>query len=129
MGRIVHFEIHASDPARAATFYTEAFGWEIEKWDGPMEYWMIKTGPKDEMGIDGGMMRRQGDAPTDGAAVNSFPCTLMVENLDESMEKVIELGGKEAVPKSAIPGMGWLGYCKDTEGNIFGMMQADTSAK
>jgi predicted enzyme related to lactoylglutathione lyase len=28
-----------------------------------------------------------------------------------------------------IPGMGWLAYCKDTEGNIFGMMQGDPNAK
>jgi predicted enzyme related to lactoylglutathione lyase len=27
-----------------------------------------------------------------------------------------------------IPGMGWLAYCKDTEGNIFGMMQNDPNA-
>ena len=38
-------------------------------------------------------------------------------------------GGTEAVPKMAIPGMGWLAYGKDTEGNIFGMMEMDTSAK
>jgi predicted enzyme related to lactoylglutathione lyase len=34
-----------------------------------------------------------------------------------------------ALPKMPIPGMGWLAYCKDSEGNIFGMMQADPSAK
>jgi predicted enzyme related to lactoylglutathione lyase len=27
-----------------------------------------------------------------------------------------------------IPGMGWLAYVKDTEGNIFGMMQSDPAA-
>ena len=27
-----------------------------------------------------------------------------------------------------IPGVGWLAYAKDTEGNIFGMMQNDPSA-
>jgi predicted enzyme related to lactoylglutathione lyase len=28
-----------------------------------------------------------------------------------------------------IPGLGWLAYYKDTEGNIFGMMQPDPNAK
>jgi hypothetical protein len=28
-----------------------------------------------------------------------------------------------------IPGVGWLAYAKDTEGNIFGMMQRDPAAK
>ena len=37
-------------------------------------------------------------------------------------------GGSIAVPKMPIPGMGWLAYCKDTEGNIFGMMQEDPEA-
>jgi len=27
-----------------------------------------------------------------------------------------------------IPTMGWLAYCKDTEGNLFGMMQMDSKA-
>jgi uncharacterized protein len=29
----------------------------------------------------------------------------------------------------AIPGVGWLAYAKDTEGNIFGFMQSDPAAK
>ena len=54
MGRVVHFEIHAENPQRAIAFYQGLFGWEITKWDGPMDYWMIRTGPKEQMGIDGG---------------------------------------------------------------------------
>ena len=34
-----------------------------------------------------------------------------------------------ALPKMPIPGVGWLAYMKDTEGNVFGMMQADANAK
>jgi predicted enzyme related to lactoylglutathione lyase len=60
--RIVHFEIHANEPERAAEFYKKVFGWEITKWDSPeMEYWMVMTAPKDstEPGINGGMIRRK----------------------------------------------------------------------
>ena len=32
-------------------------------------------------------------------------------------------------PQDAVPGMGWLAYCTDPEGHVFGMMQSDTSAK
>jgi predicted enzyme related to lactoylglutathione lyase len=28
-----------------------------------------------------------------------------------------------------VPGVGWLAYCKDPEGNIFGVMQNDPSVK
>jgi len=53
MTRVVHFEIHADDPERAAAFYRSVFGWEIRKWDGPFDYWLVMTGPREEMGIDG----------------------------------------------------------------------------
>ena len=34
--------------------------------------------------------------------------------------KILENGGKVAMPKYALPGMAWQGYFIDTEGNIFG---------
>jgi hypothetical protein len=33
------------------------------------------------------------------------------------------------MPKMTIPGVGYLAYCHDTEGNMFGIMQADPAAK
>ncbi len=43
MPRVIHFEIPASDPERAAAFYKKTFGWKIEKWPGPTEYWLVTT--------------------------------------------------------------------------------------
>ncbi len=127
MGRVVHFEIHAEDPSRAVAFYTELFGWEFAKWDGPMDYWLIKTGPDSTPGINGGMVRRQGTI--DGQAVIAYVCTIDVASVDQSVKAVQAKGGQIALPKMPIPGIGWLAYAKDTEGNIFGMMQADKTAK
>lgn len=127
MSRVVHFEIHAADPERGAKFYEQVFGWTFQKWEGPMEYWMVTTGPDDQPGINGGLLRRQGEI--DGQAVIAYVCTVGVENLDGSIAKAEASGGSIAVPKTPIPGMGWLAYCKDTEGNIFGMMQEDPEAK
>ena len=123
MERPVHFEITADNPERAVKFYTKVFGWEIKKWEGPIEYWMVMTGPKEQPGIDGGLMRRS--PPITTGTVN----TVGVASLDESIKKVVDSGGKVVRPKSAVPGVGWFAYCADTEGNIFGMMQPDTSAK
>ena len=124
MPRIVHFEVHADDPERAAAFYTSIFGWEIKKWEGgvPQEYWVITTGPANEPGINGGMVKRQGKI--DGEAVIAYVCTMEIQNLDEYIAKVIAKGGNIALPKMEIPDLGWLAYCKDTEGNIFGLMQS-----
>ena len=127
MPRVLHFEIHASDPERGIKFYEKVFGWTFQKWEGPMDYWLITTGPDSEPGINGGMVRRQGEI--DGQAVIAYVCTIGVEDLDATMATVEANGGKVALPKMPIPGMGWLAYYKDTEGNIFGMMQPDESAK
>ena len=127
MPRVVHFEIHAADPDRAVNFYQTLFGWTFQKWEGPMEYWLITTGPNEQPGINGGLVRRQGEI--DGQAVIAYVCTVDVENLDASVQTAVDNGGQIALPKMPIPGMGWLAYCKDTEGNIFGMMQSDPNAQ
>ena len=127
MGRVVHFEIHADDPARACNFYRDIFGWKIEQWGGPADYWLITTGPKTEPGIDGAITKRQG--LIDGQAVIAYVCTIDVPSLDATLDKVMAHGGTLALPKMAVATVGWLAYCKDTEGNIFGIMQADPSAK
>src|SRR5215218_5316190 len=129
MSRVIHFEIHADDPERAAGFYRELFGWQITKWDGPMEYWMVVTGSDPVPGINGGLMKRMGPPPADMAAVNAYVCTVDVPDLDASLATVGRLGGPVVVPRMAIPGLGWLAYAKDTEGNIFGLMQSDPAAK
>jgi len=81
----------------------------------------VKTGEASERGIDGGMMQRM--YPGQGV-VN----TVDVADVDASLATALSSGAEIAVPKMAIPGVGWLVYCKDPEGNIFGMMQADAGA-
>jgi uncharacterized protein len=127
MPRVVHFEIHADNPQRAVDFYTKLFGWEFKKWDGPVEYWLVKTGPDTQPGINGGLIKRQG--VIDGTAVIAYVCTVDVASVDTTAQKVAVLGGTVVVPKMPIPGIGWLAYAKDTEGNIFGFMQSDPAAK
>ncbi len=118
MPRVVHFEIPADDPQRASRFYSKVFGWKLDKWEGPMEYWMVTTGDPAAPGINGGLMKRRHPGQP---VVN----TLDVPSVDEYVAAVEKQGGKVVVPKMAIPGVGWLAYCTDTEGNIFGMMQSD----
>ena len=126
MPRIVHFEIHADDPERAIGFYTALFGWEFSRW-GEMDYWLIRTG-EGTPGIDGGLTRRHGPPPSEGQAVTSYVCTTDVPSVDEYVEKIKANGGTIALPKMPIPTVGWLAYGKDTEGNLFGIMQPDPRA-
>ena len=126
MPRVIHFEVHAENPERAIKFYREVLGWEFTKWDGPQAYWVIRTGPDNQPGINGGLIQRRGEI--DGQAVLAYVCTVDTLALDECVKKAQGSGGTVVVPKMPIPGVGWLVYCKDTEGNIFGMMQADPKA-
>ena len=121
MPRPVHFEIAADNPERAIQFYSSVFGWKFNKWGGPMEYWLITTGEPEEPGINGGLLQRQDP---------NQPCvnTVTVANVDESLRAIEQAGGVCVLPKMAVPGVGWMAYCKDTEGHIFGIMQPDATA-
>jgi predicted enzyme related to lactoylglutathione lyase len=125
----MHFEIQASNPQALIDFYSGLFGWSFNKWEGG-DYWLIHTGPDDQPGINGGLLPRRGPPPENMAAVNAFVITVDVDNLDAQLAKVESTGGGAVVcvPKMAVHGIGWLAYVKDPDGNIFGMMQADTSA-
>jgi len=126
MNRVIHFEIHADNPQRAIAFYNNVFSWEFTNWGGN-DYWLIKTGPEDKPGINGGLIKRRGEI--DGQAVLAFVCTIDVESVVKTSKVVTENAGEIVVPKMPIPGVGWLIYCKDTEGNIFGIHQEDPNAK
>jgi hypothetical protein len=118
--RVVHFEIHADDPERCSRFYAAVFGWSVNRW-GVEDYWLVDTGREPCPGIDGGIMRRRDPR---GNVYN----TIAVESVDEYAALVVEHGGQIVVPKMPIPGVGWLAYGTDTEGNVFGMMQPDMAA-
>lgn len=128
MPRVVHFEIQGSEPEALAHFYVELFGWKISRW-GEAPYWLIETGESSQPGINGGLLPRRGQPPSYGQSVNAFVCTVEVPSLDTCFGRALELGASEAVPKTAIPTVGWLAYVKDPDGNILGLMQPDSTAK
>ena len=121
MPRVVHFEIHADVPDRAVKFYTDVFNWKIEKWAGPVDYWLVTTGGEGEPGIDGAIMGR--------SEQNKVTNTIDVPSVDDFVNKIIASGGKVVMPKTPVPGVGYMAYFQDTEGNTFGLMQQDESAK
>jgi predicted enzyme related to lactoylglutathione lyase len=120
MPRVIHFEIPINDADRAVKFYKDVFGWKIEKWPGPTEYWLVNTGDDKTPGINGGLMRR--------GNVQHTTNTLGVDSVDASVAAVTKAGGKLIMPKTPIPGVGYFAYCEDPEGNLFGVMQADADA-
>jgi len=55
---IAWFEIPADDVERAKKFYGDLFGWKIERFPGPQEYWHIDTGGGDDT-PDGALKKRK----------------------------------------------------------------------
>jgi uncharacterized protein len=136
MPTIVHFEIPADDVERAKKFYTDLFGWKIEKGPGtddsqltsaatgqPMEYWMVTTtDDKGNKALGGGMMKRQ-------MPQHQVTNHIGVKSVDEYSSKVQKLGGKVVAPKHPVPGMGYFAVCLDTENNAFALWESSESAK
>ena len=120
---IVHFEIPADDVKKLRKFYSELFGWKIEKMPGPVEYWGIATVPVNEKGmpqrpgVNGGMMKRQNP---EHKPVNY----IAVESVNEYVKKIEALGGRVIVPKMEVPGIGWWALALDPEGNQFAILQS-----
>jgi uncharacterized protein len=135
MPTIVHFEIPADDVERAKKFYSDLFGWKMEKWPGTdskdtsspssnMEYWIISTTDSkgNKASIAGGMMKRQGQYQH----ITNF---IDVNSVEEYSSMIKKLGGKVVVSKMAVPGMGYFAVCHDTENNSFGIWESNESTK
>ncbi len=118
MPRPIHFEITANDPEKVVKFYTGVFGWQFMKWDGPMEYWLVTTGGNEEPGINGGLMRRQQPAATTTNVIG-------ISDIDASLASITAAGGQIALPKMHVAGVGWVAYCTDPDGTLFGLIQGE----
>lgn len=120
MGRVIHFEITADNPDDIGKFYRDDFGWNVQKWDGPVEYWLVGTG-EGEPGIDGAIMPRDDRLPQ---TVN----TIGVDSAETAVETVQASGGEVLSEIQTIPGVGYHAYCADPDGNVFGVMESDENA-
>lgn len=116
MSRVVHFEILAENPERAAKFYQDALGWDVQTWDGGAQaYWLVTTGPEGTPGINGGIMGRYFQQ----SVIN----TVQVDSLEDTVAKIEQAGGKKVHGPNEIPGVGTHVYCTDPDGNMFGVLQ------
>ena len=118
-GKIVHFELVATDPDRATGFWNGLFDWNIggSTMEG-FDYRMFQTGED-----QGGAVYPAQEGQSPGAAIIYFD----TDDIDASIAKVRELGGT-AGDKQPVPTHGWFAACRDTEGNSFCLWQGDESA-
>ncbi len=123
----MHFEIPANDIEKLKKFYSDLFGWKIERYPGPTTYYMLGTVPVDEKtmmplrpGVNGGLYERKDASMPDMAKPTNY---ISVESVEEYSKRVEALGGKIVVPKMEIEGLGWWALALDPEGNAFGILE------
>lgn len=123
MATIIHFDMGVDDPERAEKFYSQLFGWKFNLLPGPIPYYLVETNDlKGNPGPGGGMAKRTD--PQQGV-VNYIG----VSSIDETVEKIKQLGGKVIQEKQTIPGYGTLAVCMDTENNTFGLFEENEKAE
>lgn len=121
----IYFEIQATKPPRAISFYEKVFGWSFNKLDNvPIDYWRIEG---DE--LSGGLLQSPAPLPPLECGTNAFVCSFEVNDFDSVVKSIESEGGQVALPKFAVPGVCWQGYFIDTEHNTFGIFQPDENAK
>lgn len=121
-GRVVHFEVPYDDAERARAFYGSVFGWQIQPIP-EMNYDIVSTGPVGEDGmptepgyVGGGMSRR-------GGMLGQPTITIVVDDIDATLEQVSASGGSPLGDKIQVGEMGWAAYFTDSEGNQMGLWQ------
>ena len=131
MSPVVHFEMPAKNRQRVSEFYSKVFGWDMqqmgEEYGG---YLMAMTdesdqnGPKEPGRINGGFFDFKNEE-----GFNVPHLVLSVDDLSGSISDVKSAGGQILGETMDIPGVGKYISCKDTEGNIVGMLQANPREK
>ncbi len=130
MNPVVHFELPAENRQRMADFYSKTFGWQTQMLGKDMGNYVIATttesdekGPKKPGAINGGFFTKTDDMPAQYPSV-----VVAVDDINESMKKVIKAGGKVLGEPMEIPGIGQYVSFFDTEGNRVSMLQPDPRA-
>jgi uncharacterized protein len=110
----VHVELNTNDVAKAKSFYSKLFDWQLEDvtMEGGWTYTMIKVGS----GTAGGLMKH----PMPGAASLWIPYVL-VDDIDAATKKARANGAKIIKEVTEIKGMGWLSIFIDPTGAALGM--------
>lgn len=108
---IVHIELSSTDRQRDSKFYSALFGWKMEHYE-EMNYTMFNPGNQ----LGGGL-----SPVNEFMHAGSTMVHVETSDIEASLAKVISLGGKQIVPKTEIPGMGWFGVFTDLSGNMVGL--------
>ena len=114
MSPVVFFEMPANDMNRAKSFYEKVLGWNILP---TYEiYFFALTTPSDENKIPKGIGQINGGIQKKDETIGSLRLMISVMDLDNTLKKALDEGGKILIPPKKIPGY-YYSVIIDTEGN------------
>lgn len=110
-GRIVWYELMTTDPQGAIDFYTDVVRWKTDRWEaGNYTMWTASQGPL------GGVTQLPEQARQMGAAPY-WQSNVIVDDVDATVEKVKQLGGKVYV-REDVPTIGRFAVIADPQGAV-----------
>jgi predicted enzyme related to lactoylglutathione lyase len=122
-GTLNYIEIPAVDLDESATFYEEVFGWSVTRSPNVAPGLEQTSYPSfaDATGrVGGGFVL--GRRPSEEAGI--LPC-ILVENIHETLEAIVDKGGKIASPRTPIvEGIDWEATFRDPAGNVLGLFES-----
>jgi predicted enzyme related to lactoylglutathione lyase len=112
---IVHIEIAAKNREVAGKFYSDVFGWKVQQLP-EMNYATFEA----EGGPGGGLNPVENNQPT--------PVMVYIDtdNIDATLHKIQQSGGKLVRPTDDVPGMGQFAFFSDPSGNILALWHTVT---
>lgn len=122
---VVHFEMPYQDSARLSKFYSNAFGWELNKMGTEMgDYVTASTTETDENRMVKTPGTINGGFYPKSPQLSGVPSVVIsVDDIKQSMKKIAEAGGKVLGEPVEIPGIGKYVSFNDTEGNRVSILQ------
>ena len=111
---VVAFQIRGKDPQRLAEFYRELFGWDIGA-ANPMGIMSIPPGIGGPVeGVGGHIL---------GAEAPGVSIFVQVLDLNETLRKAEDMGGRAVVKPFDVPGGPTIAQMADPEGNLVGLVK------
>jgi hypothetical protein len=107
------FEIPVNDLQRAIAFYEKSLQVKLSREEmGPMKMAMFPS-DMEGLGAAGSLVKADGYGPCAGGTLVYF----RVKDIEATLKRIVEKGGKILMPKTAIGKYGFIAQFEDTEGN------------
>jgi len=112
---VVYWEINGTVGKKLADFYLGVFEWEYQNEPGS-DFYHLKSGNDEKGSINGGVFTGKGALP------HHLTVYVQVDDVDAYYEKALAMGGTPAQAPFNVKGVGRMGFFRDPDGHIIGLI-------